>query len=69
MYLLTDFFNNLFKIFVKIELTIDLNTKQFFAIPVWYSVFTYFNVSWPINIDDIFQGLPSFGYLKTIQIN
>ena len=56
---------------VKIELTIDFNTKRFFTITVSYSVFTYFNGSCPINwlIDDIFQGLPSSGYLKTIQIN
>ena len=34
MCLLTGVFNNCFKMIVKIELTIDLNTKQFFAITV-----------------------------------
>ena len=38
MYLLTGVFNNCFKMIVKIELTIDLYTKQFFAITVSYKV-------------------------------
>ena len=35
---------------VKIELTINFKTKQFFTITIWYSVLNFFNDSWPINI-------------------
>ena len=50
MYHLAGFFDNRFNMIFKIELTIDLKAKQFFAIPVLFSVFTYFDSSWPISI-------------------